>query len=105
MSATHYNTDDMNVQRTGNQDLKATTAGASVVLPYMDNNEINKKLEEHSKLLKEWEDLLNRTGIVYCLFHPYCHSPNLPTYMQQLLTFTALAQQMHNVIFFWYVIM
>lgn len=32
-------------------------------LPFWDNNEINKRLDEHAKLLTEWEELLNRTGI------------------------------------------
>lgn len=31
-------------------------------LPYWDNNEINKRLDEHARLLTEWEELLNRTG-------------------------------------------
>jgi len=51
--------DDMNMMK--GQETKSGSSVA-VPLPYMDSNEINKRLDEHAKLLKEWEELLNRTN-------------------------------------------
>ena len=51
-------------KRTGVDAKNAAYTSANTVLPYWDNNEINKRLEEHTKLLTEWEELLNKTGNV-----------------------------------------
>ena len=46
----------------GNVDSKSNVP---VILPYWDDAEINRRLDEHSKLLAEWDDLLNRTGYFF----------------------------------------
>ena len=59
-NSTYMGADDMNMMK--GQETKSGSSVA-VPLPYMDSNEINKRLDEHAKLLKEWEELLNRTSI------------------------------------------
>lgn len=51
-------------KRVGVDSKNVANTSANPVLPYWDNNEINKRLEEHTKFLAEWEELLNKTGSV-----------------------------------------
>jgi hypothetical protein len=61
MNASQFNADDITGVKTDNV-TGNNPNGQPVVLPFMDSNEINKKLEEHRKMLKEWDELLQRTG-------------------------------------------
>jgi hypothetical protein len=63
MNTTQFIADDLSVVKSGSQ-----VSGAPVALPYMDSNEVNRRLDEHAKLLKEWEDLLNRTSMPRAIF-------------------------------------
>jgi hypothetical protein len=62
MNTTQFIADDLSVAKSGGQ-----VSGAPVALPYMDSNEVNRRLDEHAKLLKEWEDLLNRTSMSHAI--------------------------------------
>jgi hypothetical protein len=61
MNASQFNADDITGGKTENV-LGNHSNGQPVVLPFMDSNEINKKLEEHKKMLHEWDMLLNKTS-------------------------------------------
>lgn len=50
-----------NSSKVGSVDSKSNIP---LILPYWDDAEINRRLEEHSKLLAEWDDLLTRTGML-----------------------------------------
>jgi hypothetical protein len=63
MNTTQFIADDLSVVKSGSQ-----VSGAPVALPYMDTHEVNRRLDEHAKLLKEWEDLLNRTSMSHAIF-------------------------------------
>lgn len=43
------------------QKVDKSSSNYSYVLPYYDENEINKKLAENNKYLNEWDELLTRT--------------------------------------------
>lgn len=62
MNSSNFNTEDIGMSKTGNHEVKSGANGAQITLPFMTAAEITKRLDENAKMLKEWEELINRTS-------------------------------------------